>query len=800
MSEAKSPMVSIEIDGKPMKVNQGTMIIEAADDAGITIPRFCYHKKLAIAANCRMCLVDAENSRKPIPACATPVTEGMKIYTKSPKALQYQKTVMEFLLINHPLDCPICDQGGECELQDLSIGFGKDVSRYNQGKRVIADKDIGSLVATDLTRCIHCTRCVRFGAEIAGEREIGMLGRGEHSEIASFLSKPLASEMSGNIIDLCPVGALTSKPFRYRARAWELQQKATIASHDCIGSNIYGHIRRGEVMRVAPRENESINEVWISDRDRFSYEGVNSLARAKQPMIKQNGEWKAVSWSEAFDEAIKQLRDVIQHKGAKQLGGLASSSSTTEELYLLQKLLRGLGCHNIDHRLRRRDFSHQAQETGRPGIDALLNDVEMSDFILLVGSNVRHEQPMMHHRIRKATLADAKVHAINSMAYDFRFENLTHHVANVDDLILTVAALLKAVWARNKEQPIPGAAEAVLANAVITPAIQAMADQLSTAQQPIILSGAIAQNHPHASVLFHLLGLLKELTKAKGGELTDGANTAGAYLAGFLPHRLPVGQRTEHSGLNAAEMLATNEGLAAYVLLNVDPTLDSAYGSRATENLSKAQAVIALTPFVTETIQRYATVILPIGTAFETSGTFVNVTGDWQSFMGVATPIGEARPAWKVLRVMANFFKLCGFDYETSEQVLAELTAQMDTQPFPQANYSLPKQLPMVQPGLTRLGEVPIYAADALVRHSPALQATPVMQNIAVAGIAQSLAKQKGLVAGDRVVVQQNHGTSVILPVAIIDGLADKTVLLPQGLIETATLGEAFDAISLAKA
>ena len=791
MSEVTTPMVSLEIDGKAMQVPQGTMIIEAADNAGITIPRFCYHKKLAIAANCRMCLVDMEKSRKPTPACATPVTEGMKVYTKSPTALKYQKTIMEFLLINHPLDCPICDQGGECELQDLSMGFGKDVSRYNQGKRVVPQKDIGPLVATDLTRCIHCTRCVRFGADIAGERELGMINRGGHSEIESFLSKPLESEMSGNIIDLCPVGALTSKPFRYRARAWELQQKATIAAHDCIGSNIYAHVRRGETMRVAPKENEAINEVWISDRDRFSYEGLNSPLRAKQPMIKEKGQWRAVSWSEAFEEAVKQLKAVIAHeqKGAKQIGGLASPNSTTEELYLFQKVLRGIHCHNMDYRLRRSDFSHQSHEAGKPGIDLSLADVEMSDFILLVGSNVRKEQPMMHHRIRKASLSDAKVHAINPAAFDFRFDNLTQHVTNVDDVVLTLAALLKVL----SPQEIPG-----LSGVTVTPEIKALAEQLSKAQHPVILSGALAQNHSQAGKIFHLLGLIKNLTNAKGGELTDGANTAGAALAGVLPHRLPVGQPAKHEGLNAKEMLTGTE-VSAYVLLNIDPALDVAYGQSAQKALVNADAVIALTSFVSDSLKEYATVILPIGTAFETSGTFVNVCGDWQSFMGVATPIGESRPAWKVLRVLANFLEVSGCEYETSEQVLEELKTQLDVQPFPAAQYGIPKQLPLVQSTLTRVSEVPIYATDMMVRYSAPLQATPVMQNMASVSISPVLAKQLGVTVGDRLKVQQQQGAALTLPVNIVEGLADKSVFIPMGIGATAALGGAFDAITMTR-
>ena len=793
MSNTEQQLLTIEIDGKQLQVPSGTSIIKAADDAGIHIPRFCYHKKLSVAANCRMCLVEMEGGRKPTPACSTPAADGMKVFTKSKKALAYQKAVMEFLLINHPLDCPICDQGGECELQDTAMGYGGDVSRYNQGKRAVEDKDIGPLVATDLTRCIQCTRCVRFGEEISGMQELGMINRGEFSEIDLFLRGNIDSEVSANVIDLCPVGALTNKPFRYRARAWEMSQKPQISPHDCVGSNMYGHVRRGDLMRVVPRENESINQTWIADRDRFSHFGLESEERLTQPMIKRDGEWEVITWETAMELLQTRMQKVLNGEGAKQVGALASPSATTEELYLLQKLMRGLGSPHIDHRLHQQDFEHDNSWGSYPGLDCELADVEAADHVLLVGSNLRKEQPLVHLRLRQASLHGAQVSVVNPADFALHCEVNHQAVAAPDEMVATIAALAKAVVGTKTSSAFDGF-KALVKDIKVSAAVKAMASQLKKAANPVVLSGQLVEAHPQASQLLALLDVIKQKLAAKGGQLTRGANSAGAWLAGAVPHRGPGGKTTD-GGRHAGSML-TGRPLKLTMLLNVEPEFDSAYGQAALAQLQKSDYVVSLNTFFGAGTREYADLVLPIAAYSETSGTYVNASGQWQSFAGAATPAGESRPAWKVLRVIANFLEVPGFDYTTSEDVLAECRSHINETCVGLQNIVPLKSLAPAGDGLVRIGITPIYAVDAIVRRSVPLQATEDAQ--VVATIHSKVAKKLGVAHGDQVTVSQGKIT-VTVPVSVSGDVAERAVVLPIGVSQTLPLTQAFGMVQLSK-
>jgi NADH-quinone oxidoreductase subunit G len=673
-------VVNIEVDGKPVEARKGQMVIEATDAVGAYVPRFCYHEKLSIAANCRMCLVEVEKAPKPMPACATPVGEGMKIFTKSPKAISAQKATMEFLLINHPLDCPICDQGGECELQDLAMGYGSDVSRYNDGKRVVKDKDIGPLVSTDMTRCIHCTRCVRFGEEVSGMPQLGTTERGENMKIGTYIESSVDHELSANIIDLCPVGALNNKPYRFSARAWEMVQRPTVSPHDCVGSNLYAHTLRGTVKRIVPRENESINETWISDRDRFSYEGIYSDDRLLKPRIKESGEWRDLDWEDALNTAAERL----QAADAKKLGMLASPSITVEEGHLLARLADHLGTANIDHRIERRDFSDQDNDPLFPWLGCDIADIEEYDAIFVVGSNLRKEAPILAHRVRKAALAGASVSFASGTEHEYFFDV---------DHCLSGAGLVELLSGSNTKQ--------IVAN-------------LKKADKSLVLLGNIAARHEAASSVRALAAKIAASTDSTLGELSPGANTAGAHLAGVLP---AVG-----NGLHAGSML--NESLDAVVLVNIEPDVDLLAVDDAVGKLAKQDFVVALTPFVSDALLEVADLLLPIGTFAETSGSYVNVAGTWQSFAGVANPVGEARPAWKVLRVIGTLLEADGFDYVTSEDVRDELAARLG-EVVPTSYSGKTKSVKANGKDATQAEvDVPIYSVDGLVRRAPALQLT----------------------------------------------------------------------------
>ena len=709
-------IVNIEVDGKPVKARRGQMVIEVTDNISAYVPRFCYHGKLSIAANCRMCLVDIEGAPKPIPACAQPINEGMKIFTKSPRAIAAQKATMEFLLINHPLDCPICDQGGECELQDLAMGYGRDISRYNDGKRVVKDKDIGPLVSTDMTRCIHCTRCVRFGEEIQGNPQLGTVGRGEDVKISTYVEQNINHELSANIIDLCPVGALNNKPYRYSARAWEMTQHATVSPHDCAGSNLYAHVLRGTIKRIVPRDNESINETWISDRDRFSYEAIYSSDRLITPRIKDGGVWRDIEWS----NALTHTADVLSSADSKKIGMISSSASTVEESYLLSKLAQHLDTANIDHRVNRRDTSDQDSDPVFESLGTDIAAIEKQDAILVVGSNIRSEAPILAHRIRKAAVNGAKVSFANAKEYEYFFD-VADYVSGLG-LVELLSGI--AVAANVKSDAVSVLCAGVKAN----DAQSRIANSLKDADDAMVLLGCIAGNHAAYSAVRALAAAIANETGATIGFVTSGPNASGASLAGVLPHREVGGAKREKPGMTVAAMLS-NE-LEALVLVNVEPDADIHATTDVVAKMVEHRFVVALTPFISEALLESADLLLPIGTFAETSGTYINAAGTWQSFSGVASPVGKSRPCWKVLRVLGNLMDAEKFNHITSEEVLDEFKSAVGNADA--GGYSMGGQLAKPNGEDSPADEIdtPLYSIDGLVRRANALQKTLSAKNI----------------------------------------------------------------------
>jgi NADH-quinone oxidoreductase subunit G len=706
--------VNIEVNGVPLKARKGQMIMQVTDPAEIYIPRFCYHDKLTVAANCRMCLVEVEKAPKPLPACATPVIEGMKVFTKSPKAVAAQRATMEFLLINHPLDCPICDQGGECELQDLALGFGRDISRFSERKRVVKDKNLGPLVSTDMTRCIHCTRCVRFGAEIQGYPQMGTTGRGEHMEVGTYIEHSVDHELSANIIDLCPVGALNNKPFRYHARAWEMTQAALVSPHDAFGTNLYAHVLRGKLMRMVPRENEAINETWIADRDRFGFEGMYSADRVAQPMLRIDGALKVVDWEVALTAAAEGLQRAVLAHGGAAAGFLSSPLATVEELYLLAQIARGLKCGNIDHRLRQLDFRAQENEAGYPNLGLAIADVERLDGALMVGSNLRHEMPMLAHRIRKAALKGGLVGFLNPRRFEYMFPVAGYVVAETD-MVGELTALVHAA-AGLAGKPAPAGA----ASAAVTDSHRSLIGALCHGPRRAVILGTLAQRHPAYSQLKSLSTALAELCGASVGVITEGANSAGAYLAGAVPHREPGGAPAAPGGLSSRAMLES--ALKAYVLFGgIDPANDLAAAATALET---AELVISISTHLPESLRAVARVVLPIGSFAETSGTYVNSEGRWQSWSGAAKLPGESRPGWKVLRVLANLLNLPGVDYDSSEEIRDALRTLCGKRVEPERGAILRGPVPNGQIPKGVWVDIPPYQSDVLVRGSDALAKT----------------------------------------------------------------------------
>jgi NADH-quinone oxidoreductase subunit G len=712
--------VNVEVNGEPLKAKKGQMIIHVTDAAAIYVPRFCYHDKLTIAANCRMCLVEVEKAPKPMPACATPVAEGMKIFTKSPRAIAAQKATMEFLLINHPLDCPICDQGGECELQDLAMGFGRDVSRFTERKRVVKDKNIGPLVSTDMTRCIHCTRCVRFGAEIAGIQELGTTGRGEDMEIGTYIERAVEHELSGNIIDLCPVGALNSKPFRYRARSWEMIQQPLVSPHDGVGSNLYGHVLRGRLMRVVPRPNEAINETWIADRDRFSYEAVYAPDRLTTPMIRKAGTLQPADWETALETVAGGLKEIVAKHGASSFGALASPGSTLEEAYLLSRLVRGLGSNNLDHRLRQLDFRDAEADPVFPWLGLEIADIDELTSIFVIGSNLRREMPVLAHRLRKAaTKGGARVTFLNPERYDYLFPVSGYATAGAPQMVDVLAGIVSAA-ASASGASVPSSVQPFVSHVRVEDGHRKLAEQLTNGERRAIFLGALAMRHPAFADLRQLAAALAQITGAKLGYLAEGANAVGASLAGVLPHRDVGGKAVAKPGLSARAMLESP--LKAYLLLGaIEPDKDLSV-EQASAALERGELTVALTPFGSDVSKSWANVLLPIGTFAETSGTFVNIEGRWQSFHGVATPVGDSRPGWKVLRVLANLLGLAGFDYASTDDVREALRREI-TELRGDNTLASRRTLNGDRPS-GRLLDVPMYQIDALVRRAPALQRT----------------------------------------------------------------------------
>jgi NADH-quinone oxidoreductase subunit G len=771
-------MPLIEIDGKQIEVAAGATVMDAAHQAGISIPHFCYHKKLSIAASCRMCLVEVEKAPKPLPACATPVTDGMKVQTHSAKAIAAQAGVMEFLLINHPLDCPICDQGGECQLQDIAVGYGGSSSRYSEPKRVVKDKELGPLISTDMTRCIHCSRCVRFGQEIAGLMELGMPGRGEHMEVMPFLQTQVNHELSGNVIELCPVGALTSKPFRYSARSWELSRRKAVSPHDGLGANIQVHVKNNRVMRVVPQDNEAINECWIADRDRFSYDALNSDQRLTQPMLKKDGQWQVATWQDALEYTASRLSQIRDSKGAAAIGALASPHQTVEELYLFTKLMRGLGTENIDHRLAQADAS---QGAGARWLGMPVAELATLNRVLLVGASIRQEQPLVAQRLRQAVKHGAQLNVLHAAGDDLLSKVNARLIAKPGDWINGLAQVAKAMQEAGADL---GSTSAAISSVSVSDAARSIAASLMSGDKKAVLLGALAQNHVQAAQLHVLAQAIAAASGATLGFLSPAANSVGAQLVGALPGP---------NGLGARAML--DKPRSAYVLLGVEPELDAYDTAVAAAAVRGVEFVVALSAFKTAALD-YADVLLPIAPFTETAGSFVNMEGRLQSFHGVVKPQGEARPAWKVLRVLGNLLNLGGFDYDTAEAVRADAVqgdlASALNNAAPETNLTLN----VANEGLERVGETPLYQLDPIVRRSPALQAT-ADASTPVVWLGSEWMTRLGVAEGSMLRVNQG-GAATELPVQRDDRLAVGAVRVAVHPL-TAMLGARLGPISVEK-
>ncbi len=718
-------LVNIEIDGQKMQAPKGSMIIQAADKVGIQIPRFCYHDKLAIAANCRMCLVDVEKAPKPMPACATPIMEGMKVYTRSKRALDSQRNVMEFLLVNHPLDCPICDQGGECELQDVAMGYGRSVSRFSERKRSVPDEDLGPLVATDMTRCIHCTRCVRFMDDIAGTTELGGMFRGEHMEIGTFIGRSLRSELSGNIIDLCPVGALTNKVFRFRARPWELIAREAIGYHDALGSNMYLHLRRGEVLRTVPRDNEAINENWLSDRDRYSHQGLAHADRLTAPRIKRDGKWVDVSWDVGLKAATDGLRAVLSRHGAEQIAALVSANFSAEELFLVQALVRGLGSPHIDHRLQQLDFSDDAAQPIAPSFATPMAQYSSARAVLLIGSNPRHDAPLLGHRVRQAWQRGAHIHAINPLGFDHHFELAHDLIGDPAQQIADLAAVARAL-AQLRGVDCSGEINDWAAHSSHAAAAQAIAQSLNEREASRVLFGDHALRHPAASVLRRIARFIADHSNSAFDEMPSGANSAAAWRVGCVPHRGP-GASQVVQGANAWELTGTPR--KAYVLYGSEVPEDCADGKAAGRAIGSADFVLAFSAFTNPAFDNHATVMLPIGLPPEIDGSYVNVDGTVQSCAAGAKLPGEARAGWRVLRALGEALGLASFNEVDFAAVHAKVRPLLTGGTVASAQATDPPMAIADGEGLVVQRYLSIYRVDGVVRRSPALQSTVIAES-----------------------------------------------------------------------
>jgi NADH-quinone oxidoreductase subunit G len=770
-------MVELEIDGRKVEVAEGSMLMHAAEKLGIFVPHFCYHKKLSIAANCRMCLVEVEKAPKPLPACATPVTQGMIVRTASERAKAAQKAVMEFLLINHPLDCPICDQGGECQLQDLAVGYGGSASRYAEPKRVVFAKNLGPLISADeMPRCIHCTRCVRFGQEVAGIMELGMAGRGEHSEILSFVEGAVDSEVSGNMIDLCPVGALTSKPFRYAARTWELARRRSVSPHDSLGSNLVVQVKKDRVLRVVPLEDEAVNECWLSDRDRFAYEGLYAADRVTRPMVKRGGQWQEVDWTEALDRAAQALEQTRRQHGATAIGALAAPNSTVEELFLLGRLVRALGSENVDFRLRQADFSADGGRAGVPWLGMPVAEIDSLDRLLLVGSFLRKDHPLLAIRVRRAGKRGAQLAVLHAADDDLLMPVAAKAIVRPSAWLRTLAGIAAAVAS------IKGVA-APLAGIEPGEAQRAIAASLCSGLRPAILLGNAAAQHPQAGQLQAWAAWIAQAVGARLGVTGEAANSVGGYLAGAVPSA---------AGLDAGAMV--RRGLRAYLLFNCEPEYDTAEPAATAAALKGADTVVALGAYRNSALE-YADVILPITPFAETSGTFVSCEGRVQSFNGVVPPLGDARPGWKVLRVLGNRLGLAGFDYESPEAVRADALPADVAARLSNATTVVPAPAAAAADGAERIADVPPYFSDAIVRRAPSLQRTADARPPRASANGRTLAAF-GLKPGDKARVRQGEAAA-LLECALDERLPDGVVRVPAAHASTSTLGPMFGPLTM---
>ena len=770
-------MVEIELDGKTVEVPQGSMVMHAANKLGTYVPHFCYHKKLSIAANCRMCLVEVEKAPKPLPACATPVTQGMKVFTHSAKAVEAQRSVMEFLLINHPLDCPICDQGGECQLQDLAVGYGKSNSRYEEEKRVVFHKNVGPLISMqEMSRCIHCTRCVRFGQEVAGVMELGMINRGEHSEITTFVGQTVDSELSGNMIDLCPVGALTSKPFRYEARTWELGRKRSVSPHDSLGANTTVQTKNNKVMRVVALENEAINECWISDRDRFAYEGLNSADRVTTPMVKQGGQWLETDWQSALDYVAHSLRTISSESGAQSIGALAHPISSTEELHLLQKIVRGLGSNQVETRLRQTNISGAALA---PWLGMPVTKLSELDRALIIGSFLRKDQPIIAARLRTAAKRGLQVSRIDAGGDDWLIP--TTNVAVAPSAWLNALAEVAQAVAKAKSASVPAGTPSVTVSATA----QKIADGLLSGTTTAVLLGSAAVAHPQSSDLHVLAQFIATQTGATLGFLPEGGNAVGASLVNA-------------NGVGVESVLSGER--RAVLLMNIEPDADLPNPVQARAALAKASTVIALSPFKSADLLELADVILPITPFTETVSTFINAEGRAQTIQPSVKPLGDSRPAWKLLRVLGGLLNLDDFLYNLPEEVLGEaLGDNYCTRLNNQSSSNSISATTQPSTGLERLADVNIYAADLIVRRASALQLTRDAKRGNQAGLSQKLFADLGLKEGDAVRVTQGS-VSVDMPATLEASLATNTVRVSAGTAASSKLGSMFGPVTVTKA
>ena len=790
-----SDSITLTINGQAIESQPGRLLIDVADENNIVIPRFCYHKKLSVAANCRMCLVEIERLPKPMPACATPVTDGMVVLTHSASAIAAQKSTMEFLLINHPLDCPICDQGGECELQDVAMGFGDGISQYTEQKRVVMDKNIGPLIATDFTRCIHCTRCVRFGDEIAGLPELGLTGRGENVEIGTFIEKSISSELSGNVIDICPVGALTAKPSRYTARPWELTQHASVAAHDCIGSNIYVHTRGNDIIRVVPRENESINESWISDRDRFSYIAVKNAGRITSPMLRVNGQLKTVDWETAINAAVEKLSGAA-NQDAEQIAALISPQATLEEHYLAQKLLRGLGSSNIDHRLSQTDFSAQGQSAVMPWLGISLESVESLDACLIVAGSLRQEQPMLSHRIRKSVINNgAKVSSIGHLAGQYNFELFEELNGSAEQLLNDLAGVVVALTEKASVD-LSKRLRGLVDGFNLQEEHKAIANSLLNGKKSAVIVGIQALASPYLSLIQELCEAISVHSDSSLGNLSPSANTAGACLAGSLPHRLPGGVVVNGEWQHTRQIIDSKHRVL--LSFGINPVLDINHGSLAPQLAANNDFVIAINSFNNQFINDQADLVLPLAVFGETSGTFVNVEGLWQSFKGSVKALGESRQGWKILTALGQVLLPGDFEYADSLAVkneAKELCRDVSLNNLCGVQ-STETRLPVQSRSIQKISIAPIYASDELTRLSVPLQATPIMQQQCAVSMNRAQAEKLELVDADQVHIKQGQGTA-ILPLIISDDIPTGCICMPTGIDAVKDLADAYGAIEL---